>query len=53
MDLSLSEKEHRAEILRAVRGELSGRSKTGLAPYERTSVLCFTQWDLAIVGRKL
>jgi hypothetical protein len=53
MDFSLTEKERREEILRATSDELSGGSKTGLAPYERDSVLCFRQRDLAIVGRKL
>ncbi len=53
MDFSLTDKEHRKEILRATSDELSGGSKTGLAPYERDSVLCFRQRDLAIVGRKL
>ena len=40
------------EILRAVHAELSGGPKTGLAPYERSKVLCFRQRDLAIVGRR-
>jgi ubiquinone/menaquinone biosynthesis C-methylase UbiE len=52
MDFSLTEKEHREEILRAVSAELSGGPKTGLAAYERDSVLYFKQVDLAIVGRK-
>lgn len=34
MDFSLTEKEHREEILRAVDTELRGGSKTGLGPYE-------------------
>jgi hypothetical protein len=53
MDFSLAEKEHREEILRAVRAELNGGPKTGLAPYEEDSVLCFKQLDLSILGRKL
>jgi len=52
MDFSLTEKEHREEILRAVRAELSGGPKTGLAPYEEDTVLCFNQLGLSIVGRK-
>ena len=53
MDFSLTEKEHREEILRAVSAELSGGPKTGLAPYEQDSVLYFKQLDLAIIGHKL
>ncbi|MCZ6664643.1 MAG: hypothetical protein O7B81_05005, partial [Gammaproteobacteria bacterium] len=53
MDFSLTEKEHREEILRAVRAELNGGPKTGLSPYEEDSVLCFKQLDLSILGRKL
>jgi hypothetical protein len=53
MDFSLTEKEHREEILRAVRAELNGGPKTGLSPYEADSVLCFKQLDLSILGRKL
>ena len=53
MDFSLTEKEHREQILRAVSAELKGGPKTGLAPYEQDSVLCFMQRDLSIVGRKL
>jgi ubiquinone/menaquinone biosynthesis C-methylase UbiE len=52
MDFSLTEKEHREEILRALSAELGGGPKTGLAPYEQGSVFCFKQRDLAIVGRK-
>jgi ubiquinone/menaquinone biosynthesis C-methylase UbiE len=52
MDFSLTENTHREEILRAVRAELSGGPKTGLAPYEQNSRLCFKQRDLAIVGRR-
>ena len=52
MDFSLTEKKNREEILRAVRDELCGGPKTGLAPYERGSVLCFRQRDLAIVARR-
>jgi len=51
MDFSLTEKSHREEILQAVSAELAGGPKTGLAPYERDSLLCFRQRDLAIVGR--
>ena len=43
MDFSLTEKEHREEILRAAHAELAGGPKTGLAPYEQDSVLCFNQ----------
>ena len=53
MDFSLTEKERREEILLAVRAELDGGPKTGLAPREQDSVLMFTQIDLSIVGRKL
>jgi ubiquinone/menaquinone biosynthesis C-methylase UbiE len=52
MDFSLTEAAHREEILRAVRTELRGGPKTGLAPYERGASLCFRQRDLAIVGRR-
>ena len=52
MDFSLTEDEQRQEILRAVEAELAGGPKTGLAPYLRGSLLCFTQRDLAIVGKK-
>jgi ubiquinone/menaquinone biosynthesis C-methylase UbiE len=52
MDFSLTENEHREEILRAVDAELKGGPKTGLAPYEQDSVLYFKQRDLALVGRK-
>lgn len=52
MDFSLTEKSHREEILSAVADELKGGPKTGLAPWERGSVLCFKQSDTAIVGRK-
>ena len=53
MDFSLTEKERREEILRAVRAELDGGPKTGLSPREEDSVLFFQQIDLSIVGRKL
>ena len=53
MDFSLTEKEHREQLLQAVNTELSGGPKTGLSPYERNSVLYFKQLDLAIVGCKL
>jgi ubiquinone/menaquinone biosynthesis C-methylase UbiE len=52
MEFSLTEKQHGEEILRAVRAELRGGPKTGLAPYERGDLLCFRQRDLAIVGRR-
>ncbi len=52
MDFSLTEKDNREEILRAARSELDGGPKTGLAPYEKDSVLCFDQLGLSIVGRK-
>ena len=52
MDFSLTEKEPREEILRAVRAELDGAQKTGLSPREEDSVLWFQQVDLSIVGRK-
>ena len=52
MDFSLTEKERREEILRAVRAELDGGAKTGLSPREEDSVLFFQQIDLSIVGRK-
>ena len=53
MDFSLTEKEHREEILRAVRAELNGGPKTGLFTYEEDSDLRFKQLDLSILGRKL
>ena len=53
MDFSLTEKRDREEILLAVRAELEGGPETGLAPYERESVLYFRQRDLSILGRKL
>ena len=52
MDFSLTGDAHRDEILRAVGAELAGGAETGLSPYERDSLLCFRQRDLAIVGRK-
>jgi ubiquinone/menaquinone biosynthesis C-methylase UbiE len=52
MDFSLTTAKHREKILQAVKVELDGGPRTGLAPYERGSTLCFTQRDLAIVGRK-
>ena len=52
MDFSLTGDDNRAKILRDVRVELDGGPTTGLAPYEKDSVLCFRQRDLAIVGRK-
>jgi ubiquinone/menaquinone biosynthesis C-methylase UbiE len=52
MDFSLTQKERREEILRAVRAELSGGPKTGLSPREEGSVLFFQQIDASIVGRK-
>ena len=53
MDFSLTEKEHREQILRAVHAELNGGLETGLSPYEEDSVLYFKQLDLSILGRKL
>jgi ubiquinone/menaquinone biosynthesis C-methylase UbiE len=53
MDFSLTATKHREKILEAVKAELDGGRRTGLSPYERGSTLCFTQRDLAIVGRKL
>ena len=52
MSFSLTEKERREEILRAVGAELDGGPKTGLSPREEGSVLLFQQIDLSIVGRK-
>jgi ubiquinone/menaquinone biosynthesis C-methylase UbiE len=52
MDFSLTEKEDREAILRAVSNELSGGPKTGLAPHLEGTVLCFNQLGLSIVGRK-
>ncbi len=52
MDFSLTEKEHREEILGALAEELNGGTTTGLAPVERDSVLYFRQQDIAVVGRK-
>ena len=52
MDFSITEKNHREEVLGAVKTELSGGTKTGLTPHEKDSVLFFRQLDLAIVGRK-
>lgn len=53
MDFSLTEEKQRQEILRAVKAEMGGGPKTGLEPYQRDSLLCFAQRDLAIVGQKL
>jgi hypothetical protein len=53
MDFSLTQKEHREEILRAVNAELNDGPMTGLSPYEENSVLCFKQLDLSILARKL
>jgi len=52
MDFSLTESRHRESLLRAVGDELKGLARTGLSPYERDSVLYFTQRDAALVGRK-
>jgi len=52
MDFSLTTTKHREKILDAVKAELDGGPQTGLSPYELGSTLCFTQRDLAIVGRK-
>ncbi len=53
MDFSLTCAADRAEILRALGEELRGGAKTGLAPFERDSVLYFRQRDASLVGRKL
>ena len=53
MDFSLTEQVHREQLLRAVKDELAGGSKTGLSPYEQDAVLYFRQRDLSIVGCKL
>ena len=53
MDFSLTQEKHREEILHALNQELEGRTRTGLAPYTRDSVLYFRQRDAAIVGRKI
>jgi len=53
MDFSLTEKEHREEILGALAEELNGGTTTGLSPFERDSVLYFKQQDIAVVGRKM
>jgi ubiquinone/menaquinone biosynthesis C-methylase UbiE len=52
MDFSLTEDRHREAILLALREELKGSTKTGMAPVERDSLLYFRQRDAAIVGRK-
>jgi ubiquinone/menaquinone biosynthesis C-methylase UbiE len=52
MDFSLTQDRHREAILLALREELKGGTKTGMAPAERDSVLYFRQRDAAIVGRK-
>jgi ubiquinone/menaquinone biosynthesis C-methylase UbiE len=52
MDFSLTETEHREEILRAAQAELGGGPKTGLTPYLEDTVLCFNQIGLSIVGLK-
>jgi SAM-dependent methyltransferase len=53
MEFSLTGAAQRQEILRAVNAEMAGGPKTGLEPYQRDSLLCFSQRDLSIVGRKL
>jgi SAM-dependent methyltransferase len=53
MDFSLTRAEDREEILLALAEELRGGAKTGLAPYERGSVLYFRQRDASVVGRRL
>ena len=53
MDFSLTQEKPREEILHALNQELEGRTRTGLAPYTRDSVLYFRQRDAAIVGRKI
>jgi ubiquinone/menaquinone biosynthesis C-methylase UbiE len=52
MDFSLTEDRHREAILLALKDELKGGTKTGMAPVERDSLLYFRQRDAAIVGRK-
>ncbi len=52
MDFSLTEKNHREEILAAVSAELGGGPETGLSPRYKDSILYFMQLDLVIVGRK-
>jgi len=52
MDFSLTQDKHRDAILLALKEELKGGTKTGMAPVERDSVLYFRQRDAAIVGRK-
>jgi ubiquinone/menaquinone biosynthesis C-methylase UbiE len=52
MDFSLTEKEHREEILMALAEELKGGAATGMSPLERDSVLYFKQQDISVVGRK-
>ena len=52
MDFSLTEKQHREKILRAVRNELDGGPKTGLDAYAKDSVLCFNQLGLCVIARK-
>jgi ubiquinone/menaquinone biosynthesis C-methylase UbiE len=52
MDFSLTGKQQREEILRAVHAELGGGPKTGLGAYEKNSVLCFNQLGLSIIARK-
>jgi hypothetical protein len=51
MGFSLTEKERREEIIRAVCAELHGGPKTGLSPREDHSVLFFQQIDLSVVRR--
>jgi hypothetical protein len=52
MDFSLTGAACREEILRAVRAELNGGSKTGLCPYAEDGLLFFSQLGLSIVGCK-
>ena len=52
IDISLTEKQHRAQILGALADELNGGTITGMSPLERDSVLYFTQQDISVVGRK-
>jgi ubiquinone/menaquinone biosynthesis C-methylase UbiE len=52
MDFSRTRESDREEILEAVHAELRGGPKTGLAPFEHDSELCFKQRDLAVLGRR-
>jgi len=52
MDFSLTPAANRERLLEALESELAGGRATGLSPHRVDSTLCFTQQDLAIVGRK-